>query len=314
MRHARVRLGLAVVCVSLVGLSACGADQSDGTGSAGSDSVAGKGNGGAQPSAGNGGRTSGNGGQMSGAGGTDAAGSGGCSEDGCAGAQGDCGDGQVDSGEACDDGKETASCDADCTTVTCGDKTLNAAAGEACDDGNTKGGDGCSKSCQVEECGNDVVDDGEACDDGGQSTVKCDSDCTAVKCGDGLKNAVAGEDCDDGKETAQCNADCTTARCGDTKVNMTQGEQCDDGNKDKTDACIDCVKARCGDGIRQLPNEGTGVPGEACDDGVETADCTKNCKVSSCGDKYINAAAGETCDDGAQVGGDGCDPLCHKEP
>jgi cysteine-rich repeat protein len=74
------------------------------------------------------------------------------------------------------------------------------------------------------------------------------------------------------------------------------------------------VKARCGDGIRQVPNEGTGVHGEACDDGVETATCTKDCEHSYCGDKYVNAAAGETCDDGAQVGGDGCDPFCHKEP
>lgn len=66
-----------------------------------------------------------------------------------------CGDGYVwntDGGaEECDDGAESATCDADCTAAACGDGTLNAAAGEACDDGNLTPGDGCDESCQIEE-------------------------------------------------------------------------------------------------------------------------------------------------------------------
>jgi len=65
-----------------------------------------------------------------------------------------CGDGHVDSGEDCDDGGESATCDADCTTAKCGDSTVNLTAGETCDDGNTIGGDGCDSSCQVEKATN----------------------------------------------------------------------------------------------------------------------------------------------------------------
>jgi cysteine-rich repeat protein len=51
--------------------------------------------------------------------------------------------------EECDDGMQTASCDADCTLVSCGDMTANAAAGEACDDGNPTNADGCNIDCLV---------------------------------------------------------------------------------------------------------------------------------------------------------------------
>ena len=53
-------------------------------------------------------------------------------------------------GEQCDDGGQSATCDADCTPASCGDGTLNTAAGEQCDDHNTVSGDGCSASCQTE--------------------------------------------------------------------------------------------------------------------------------------------------------------------
>ncbi|HEX5037108.1 MAG TPA: choice-of-anchor Q domain-containing protein [bacterium] len=77
-----------------------------------------------------------------------------------------CGDGAVNVGEACDDGGESAACNADCTASACGDGVRNAAAGESCDDGNTEAGDGCSATCQTEACGNGILDSGEACEDG----------------------------------------------------------------------------------------------------------------------------------------------------
>ncbi len=65
----------------------------------------------------------------------------------------DCGNGTPDEGEQCDDGGESAACDADCTLVECGDGTRNVTAGEECDDGNTTADDGCSATCQSEAVG-----------------------------------------------------------------------------------------------------------------------------------------------------------------
>ena len=59
-------------------------------------------------------------------------------------------------------------------------------------------------------------------------------------CGNGvLEN---GEDCDDEGESADCNADCTPAVCGDGKLNLTAGEECDpEGGFDFQ--CIDGCEA-----------------------------------------------------------------------
>src|SRR5207344_2682647 len=65
-----------------------------------------------------------------------------------------CGNSIVDQGEACDSGGvNTATCDANCTAVSCGDGTFNPAAGEACDDGNAVDNDGCNTLCQIPTCG-----------------------------------------------------------------------------------------------------------------------------------------------------------------
>ncbi len=85
-------------------------------------------------------------------------------------------------------------------------------------------------------CGNGVVESGEACDDGGESTT-CNFDCTISACGDSVVNMTAGEDCDDGGESANCDADCTFAICGDGTLNVTAGEQCDDGNTTPGGGC-----------------------------------------------------------------------------
>ena len=60
-------------------------------------------------------------------------------------------------GEFCDDGGESATCDIDCSAVSCGDSVVNTTAGETCDDG-------------------------------GESAT-CDVDCTTVQCGDGVVSA-----------------------------------------------------------------------------------------------------------------------------
>ncbi|HWB74309.1 MAG TPA: hypothetical protein VG755_05125 [Nannocystaceae bacterium] len=55
----------------------------------------------------------------------------------------------VEAGEDCDDGDESATCDADCTSVACGDGTVNAAALEECDAADAIDGDGCDVDCTL---------------------------------------------------------------------------------------------------------------------------------------------------------------------
>jgi hypothetical protein len=62
-------------------------------------------------------------------------------------------------------------------------------------------------------CGNGVVEDGEDCDPGtGLDHPACDADCSAVRCGDGHVNAMAGEECDDtnDEQVDDCTPECRT--------------------------------------------------------------------------------------------------------
>ena len=95
-----------------------------------------------------------------------------------------CGNQIVEASEACDEaGASTATCDSDCTAVTCGDGTLNTAAGEECEDSNTTAGDGCSATCTTEAgttvtCGNSIIQATETCDDGNTTSGDgCSSEC-----------------------------------------------------------------------------------------------------------------------------------------
>ena len=103
--------------------------------------------------------------------------------------------------------------------VLCGNDVVDP--GEACDDGNTKSGDGCSSSCTIElitpkSCGNGVVDPGEACDDG---------------------NTKSGDGC-----SSSCTIELITPKsCGNGVVDP--GEACDDGNTKSGDGCSSaCLK------------------------------------------------------------------------
>lgn len=75
-----------------------------------------------------------------------------------------CGNGTVEAGEDCDDGVETATCNANCTLAQCGDGIVNGPLGEQCD--------------------------------AGGASALCDDNCTLAACGDGLANETAGEECD----------------------------------------------------------------------------------------------------------------------
>lgn len=125
-----------------------------------------------------------------------------------------CGNGVREHVEKCDDGGETAKCDADCTLVECGDGVINEAAGETCEEG-------------------------------GADTKTCDDDCTAVKCGDGVINEAAGEACEEGGvETKTCDADCTAVTCGDGTMNEAAGEECEPDSIENGGACTaSCARA-----------------------------------------------------------------------
>ena len=246
----------------------------------------------------------------------------------CAAAQavcilGTCGNGLVDPGETCDDGNinDGDGCSHNCKNEMCGNGDMDP--GEKCDDGNTTSGDGCSADCKsVEVCGNGVKDVGEACDDG--NTVSgdgCSASCKSTEvCGNGIKDIH--ELCDDGAIPGGCSDDCQGGTgCGDGQIDKDAAgvpiEECDDGNSDDNDDCHGCHLNVCGDSFVQA----TGHRREDCDPGaggvaLQTATCNIDCTTARCGDGKVNpldktaSAAGEQCDDGNTINGDGCDNNC----
>lgn len=148
-------------------------------------------------------------------------------------------------------------------------------------------------------------------------------------CGNSL--IETGETCDDNdaNDNNNCTNSCQTARCGD-RILWNQGtgtETCEDGNNTSGDGCSSTCSSEipspvCGNNILEV-NEG-------CDDGNRTTEtcvygqlsctiCSANCQnaagaISLCGDGVLNAAAGETCDDGNTINGDRCSSSCLVEP
>ncbi|HVZ71600.1 MAG TPA: DUF4215 domain-containing protein [Polyangia bacterium] len=223
-------------------------------------------------------------------------------------------------------------------------------AGEGCDDGNTDSGDGCSSMCKIEDhytcptenkpcihdviCGDGRIDGNEACDDGNtQSGDGCAMDCTlecgwecppgtacrALKCGDGMKAGI--EQCDDGNTTDGdgCSSTCVLES---RPVTEPEGWLCT--SPKMANGCIGpttCAKTTCGNGT---------IEGSEQCDGTKDAQhpCSPLCRlepvcpdgggacVTACGDGLLlpaDIAAGQECDDGNTVSGDGCSSTCKKE-
>ncbi len=166
----------------------------------------------------------------------------------------------------------------------CGDGVLTD--DEACDDGNRYDGDGCAGNCLAPERGFSCAIPGQLC-------------LPIAVCGDGI---VAGsEQCDDlnivdgdgcsarcrveiGSKCEGMPSTCTPTTCGD---GLLEGaESCDDGNNQPFDGCSDlCI------------TEPTCAAGAGC--------------TSECGDGLV---IGEECDDGNTIPGDGCSATCTIEP
>jgi cysteine-rich repeat protein len=84
----------------------------------------------------------------------------------------------------------------------CGNGVVEA--GEACDDGNLVDGDGCESDCEVGEllCGNGLIDPGETCDDGnGAADDGCGTSCV-TECG--YLCLEVGKPCIPGFHAVQC--------------------------------------------------------------------------------------------------------------
>jgi cysteine-rich repeat protein len=184
----------------------------------------------------------------------------------------------------------------------CGNNVLET--GEQCDDGNRTPCDGCSPTCEVERCGDGILCAGEQCDDGNLAACDgCSPTCQLERCGDGIACPNQGEQCDDGNATDcdGCTA-CQVDTCGDGVLCPTEGEQCDDGNATPCDGCSSCHLDSCGDGVT-CANEG-----EQCDDGnTITCDGCTGCKIDTCGDGVTCPSEGEACD--PPSGPPGC-PTC----
>ena len=160
--------------------------------------------------------------------------------------------------------------------------------------------------------GPETTSDATAQPDSGDATVgPTSNDTTADATSSGMAECgnqiVEGEEeCDDGPangDTAACKADCTLAYCGDGSV-WEGMEECDDADDDDADECpTTCMSATCGDGYL-FPDT------EECDDAGESAACDVDCTASSCGDGMTNMLAGEECDDANGDDADACPSTC----
>jgi cysteine-rich repeat protein len=172
-----------------------------------------------------------------------------------------CGDGVVDPGTGmCDLGSGF------CLTGDTGEACAsNAQCDEECDNraanSDTQPG-ACRTTCRNAFCGDAVVDPGEQCDVGAESAT-CDGPgapmsqrCTPAACGDGYRNSLALEACDDAN-TNTCDlcsfpgCQVKALDCGDGVVNPAcAGERCDDGNVDDEDGCTTACQLESARGFK----------------------------------------------------------------
>ncbi len=171
-------------------------------------------------------------------------------------------------------------------TPDCGDGVLND--DEACDDGNKDADDGCYANCRG-------IYPGYICPEAGQACFEF------AVCGDGTSKFP--EQCDDGNQVAGdgCSDNC--------KIEI--------GFKCPTDA-QPCVETICGDDVVEgaemcEPNAGPGCTAQ-CQFAPSCPESGGAC-TSTCGDGLVlgNEQEPGRCDDGNTLNGDGCDSTCNVE-
>ncbi|HEY4179455.1 MAG TPA: DUF4215 domain-containing protein [Kofleriaceae bacterium] len=170
----------------------------------------------------------------------------------------------------------------------CGNGVLET--GEACDDMNTDSGDGCKGDCSA-------VEEGHACGNPGDPCV------VTHVCGNGLVEDLEG--CDDHNTNSDdgCSSTCVTE----------PGWKCDTPG-------IRCSAALCGDGIvagnEECDDANAATPGcsATCtlESGYQCTTAGSACTATVCGNHVVEGT--EQCDDMNNNLGDGCTPLCVREP
>ncbi len=149
-------------------------------------------------------------------------------------------------------------------------------------------------------CGDGVVEMGETCDDGNSAPGDgCSGVCQIEP---GYSCPVAGQSC------------VKIWVCGNGVIDP--GETCDDGNTTSNDGCSSTCQVEtgwmCSGGtVRGAMGDG----GTAVDSGaVDASAPVSKCVEDRCGDGIVETSAGEACDDGNNVSGDGCSSTCQVEP
>ncbi len=185
----------------------------------------------------------------------------------------------------------------------CGNEQVDQ--GEACDDGNQAGGDGCSADCKSDEtCGNGILD---------PATEICDSINFPILCHNGT---LVCEDICQSIDTAGC-----TSWCGDGVIDPTY-EACEPGifTKQCYEGAFQCVVdckvwdkstclSWCGDGVANGAEDCDGTD-FAVDCPLSQCWCSSDCKL------YADETGGEAGWDGGVFDGvndeptDAVDPLC----
>ncbi len=224
-------------------------------------------------------------------------------------------------GDTCSQGwcKGTSSLTCDdsnpCTTDTCKlgvgcvyeNNSLPCDDGNACTSGDMCAGGKCA-SGPVVDC-----NDGNACTD---EVCNKATGCTyeAVDCND--SNACTTDSCDKTKGcghvdiTATCDDGniCTMDSCDPAKgcMNSNNSQPCDDGS-----ACTSgdaCSNGTCKGGPMVLCSDGKPCTQDLCDPAIG---CIYPPIAPCCGNSVVEG--GESCDDGNNVGGDGCSATCTTE-
>jgi cysteine-rich repeat protein len=206
---------------------------------------------------------------------TDAGGGGWCTDDS------QCGAGTCSVSAADCESNPCNGCTDRCAPISCGDGIVEC--NEECDDGNLDNGDGCNVSCMWEFCGDGTYDA-----DGGDNIVGTEDD---EKCDSGWGNNDTVADA--------CRTDCTNFRCGDSVVDS--GEQCDMPTCPNGLSCISDMDC---DGTGPMRED------ERCVNRNDYNGCDSSCQWDYCGDGFVNYNAGEECDDGNVINGDGCSSAC----
>jgi cysteine-rich repeat protein len=177
-------------------------------------------------------------------------------------------------------------------------------------------GDACTprpfKNQKIPYCGDSICNDGNdaTCEPDGAVDFICSNDQKVGEMNNGVCRTSGQYEC---------------TYCGDNVV-QDGAETCDDGNNVNGDGCNQFCEVElpyCGDSICNDGNSATCEP-----DGAVDFICSNNQKVGEmnnevcrtsgqyectyCGDNVVQVGE-ETCDDGNNVNGDGCDQFCEVE-